>query len=159
MCFSMSENFCFFLPKWQLAEYFLPVSQISFQKTTIIFHCDRKSISSSSLSFLLPSYKVTSHKNFSVILFLQISFCILKYFCVLGSNTLISDVSVLNTLNLDNLLRKPVIPRKKIYPPPHLYIVLMVAITALSQNFFDLYPRIPERLELFPGLVIYMALK
>ena len=28
----------------------------------------------------------------------------------------------------------------------------MVATTALSQKFFDLYPRIPERLELFPGL-------
>ena len=28
----------------------------------------------------------------------------------------------------------------------------MVASTALSQKFFDLYPRIPERLELFPGL-------
>ena len=30
----------------------------------------------------------------------------------------------------------------------------MVAITALSQKFFDPYPRIPERLELFPGLDI-----
>ena len=29
----------------------------------------------------------------------------------------------------------------------------MVATTALSQKFFDLYPRIPERLELFPGLL------
>ena len=30
----------------------------------------------------------------------------------------------------------------------------MVATTALSQKFFDMYPRIPERLELFPGLDI-----
>ena len=33
-------------------------------------------------------------------------------------------------------------------------LLFMVATTALSQKFFDLYPRIPERLELFPGLDI-----
>ena len=31
-------------------------------------------------------------------------------------------------------------------------LLFMVATTALSQKFFDLYPRIPERQELFPGL-------
>ena len=41
---------------------------------------------------------------------------------------------------------------QKIDYPAHFYIVFMVAITALSQKFFDPYPRIPERLELFPGL-------
>ena len=70
----------------------------------------------------------------------------------MGSNTIINVVSVRNTLNLGDLLRKPVIHSKKIDYPAHFYIVLMVAITALSQKFFDPYPRIPERLELFPGL-------
>ena len=70
----------------------------------------------------------------------------------MGSNTLINVVRVQNTLNLGNLLRKPVILSKKIDYWAHL-ILLMVAITTLSQKFFDPYPRIPERLELFPGLL------
>ena len=152
ICFSMTENFCCFLAKWQLAENFLPVSQISFHKTAIIFHYDRKCITSSFLWFLLPSYKVTSHRKFSAILFLQISFCVLKYFCALGSNTIINVVSVRNTLNLGDLLRKPVILIKNLSIKLIFILNFMVANTALSQKFFDLYPRIPERLELFPGL-------
>ena len=101
---------------------------------------------------LLPSYEVTNHGKFSAILFLQISFCILIYLYVLGSNTIINVVSVRNTLNLGDLLRKPVIHSKKIDYPAYFYNVLMVATTALSQNFFYLYPRIPKRLELFRGL-------
>ena len=32
-------------------------------------------------------------------------------------------------------------------------LLFMVGTNALSEKFFDLYPRIPERLELFPGLL------
>ena len=100
--FSMTENlllldlyhFCCFLVKWQVTENFLPVSQTYCYKTAIIFQYDRKFITSSSLSLLLSSYKVICHKQISAILFLQISFCFLKYFCVFGSYMPINIVSV-----------------------------------------------------------------
>ena len=88
------HHFCCFLVKWQVAENFLPVSQISFYKTAIIFKYDKKFITFLCLSFLLTSYKVASHRRFSAILFLKISFCFLKYFCVLASNTPINIVSI-----------------------------------------------------------------
>ena len=87
-------HICCFLLKWQVTEYFLPVGQISSYKYVIIFHFDRKFISSWSLSSLLPSYKVTSHRKFSAILFLQIRFYFPKYFWILGSKTCINIVSV-----------------------------------------------------------------
>ena len=38
-------------------------------------------------------------------------------------------------------------------------LLFMVATTALSQKYFNLYPRIPERLELFPGLTYARTLE
>ena len=69
----------------------------------------------------------------------------------MGSNTIINVVSVRNTLNLGDLLRKPVIHSKTIDYPAHYYIVLMVATTTLLQKFFDPNFRIPKSQELFPG--------
>ena len=84
---------------------------------------------------------------------LQISVCILNYSCVLGSNTFINVVSVQNTLNLGDLLRKPVILNQKILLLGSFLYCFNGHDYRTFAEIFDLYPRIPERLELFPGLL------
>ena len=82
------------------------------------------------------------------------------FFCSVGKNvSCLPDSFYLlvkqKEFNLGDLIKRMVILSQSFNHNIHFHIApLIVATTAFPQKFFDLYFRIPERLELFLGLIM-----